>query len=418
MQPERDARVARAPQDVAVDVHKERLAVLAQDRDGVELWRRRFPATAAGEAELRACLQPEDRVVLEATRGSHRLALQLEMSGASVLILDPGQASLIGHRGKKTDYRDCRALLKHFHSGDYATVWRPDAATRALRFLTGERLSLNQGITRTKNRMKALLHEEGLVAPGELLWTEDGLRWLAVQPLPPTTRDILLRAWRSLHVLAELKAEAENEALATVAVERAEVARLMQITGFGMVIAVLFLGQVGAVRRFATSKQVVSYAGLNPRVKQSDRYVHTGPISKAGRAPLRWLMVEAAWVHVQAGGPLAHVYHRLVAKGKKPGVAIVALARKLLVLAYTLLRDESAYADLNAPAYERKLRELAAKRPVTEAPQETHRDWAAGRFAAVTGTASPYRQEHPEPGKARLRRKGAGVRAAAAAVPG
>ena len=116
--------------DVAVDVHRKNLFVVIMDEAGLEVLVRRFPTTPEGEAALLQHLQPGDRVVLEATSGVHRLANRLESGGTQVLIADPQEARLVGLRGKKTDYRDCRALLKHLRSGELATIWRPDARTR------------------------------------------------------------------------------------------------------------------------------------------------------------------------------------------------------------------------------------------------------------------------------------------------
>jgi hypothetical protein len=99
-------------------------------------------------------------------------------------------------------------------------------------------------------------------------------------------------------------------------------------------------------------------------VQQSGEKCRTGSITKAGRTPLRWLMVEVAWAHVAAQGPEAQRYHRLVAKGKPKGVAIVALARHLLVVAYRLLADEAPYRQVDTKKYEDKLQALAAYRPV------------------------------------------------------
>src|SRR5690348_15816794 len=121
---------------VAVDAHRKTLFVVVGDRAGNELLRRRFSSTSAGEEELIRLLEPEDVVVVEATAGVFRLANRLEKSGATIRVVDPQQARLVGMRGKKTDYRDCRALLQHLRSGTLVEVWRPDATTRVIRQLT------------------------------------------------------------------------------------------------------------------------------------------------------------------------------------------------------------------------------------------------------------------------------------------
>ena len=89
----------------------------------------------------------------------------------------PRKRALLGRNGKKTDYRDCWALLKHLWAESLVVVWRPDAETRELRQLAREREALNQSIVHLKNRIQALLYEEGLQHPGERLWTDEGRKW-------------------------------------------------------------------------------------------------------------------------------------------------------------------------------------------------------------------------------------------------
>jgi transposase len=397
----------RAPWDVAVDLHSRNLFVLVADRSGKEIRHQRLPHSETGGNQLLALLGPGDRVVLEATGGAHALARRLESTGAEVFLADPQETRLVGMRGKKTDYRDCRALLRHLRAGELATVWRPDVPTQELRHLARERHSYNQMIVRLKNRIKALLREEGLTPP-DRLWAGAGAQWLEQQRLSVATRRIVVREWAVLQVLQAYKEQQEEElALRCAASEPAQ--RLLQIVGFGHAAAMLLLAELGDCGRFTSSKQVASYAGMNPRISQSDERSNDGPISKAGRAPLRWLMIEVAWVHVAQGGAEADHYHRLVARGKKPQVAIVALARRLLVLAYTLLKKEENYREVEPQRYLVKLARLGAKlRQALEredgleeaatwiaatkeesALRASGREWARNRFLAVIGDQSP-----------------------------
>jgi transposase len=378
---------------IALDLHRKSLFVVAADAQGQELWRRRFPTTLAGETALLAPIEPTDRVVLEATNGAFRLAHRLESRGAQVLVADPQHARLVGLRGKKTDYRDCRALLEHLRAGTLIAVWRPDAATREIRQLTRERQAYNQSIVALKNRIRALLWDEGIDTP-ERLWTQEGQAWLAAQRLTPLLRRLLDREVAALAALTAVK-EAQEEELAQRATQQPAAQRLLQVAGFGPAAAMMFLGQVGPVDRFPAAKQLVSYSGLDPRVHQSGDKCRSGSLSKAGRTPLRWIMIEVAWAHVAAKGPEAERYHRLVAQGKPKGVAIAALARHLLVLAYQLLSKEEPYRRVDARKFEDKLQALAAFRPPTEELELTHTAWAAERLGEITGLPSPYEQAHP-----------------------
>jgi transposase len=395
--------------DLALDCHRKSCFLVAMDPEGNELLRRRYATHAAGEEALLAQFAPGDRVVIEATTGVFRLANRIESRGATVIVVDPQQSRLVGLRGKKTDYRDCLALLQMLRNDTYVAVWRPDAPTRQLRRLTRERHSYNQMLVRTKSRIRALLWEEGLPVV-ENLWTEAGQEWLAEQPLAADLRRTLARELEALRGMEVLKHQLDAD-LAQLALERPEVERLLQLAGFGTTTAAMFLGEVGSLQRFSTPRQLVSYAGLDPRVHQSGERCQGGRISKGGRSQLRWLMVEVAWAHVVANGPEAALYHRLVKRGKPKGVAITALARHLLVIAYRLLTRRENYRSLDAAQYELKLQRLAAHRPHTEEAQPTNVDWAAERLQQLTGMPSPYLAANP---RSQLRRRalprGAGTR--------
>lgn len=385
----------RPPWDVAIDLHSRNLFVLVADRSGKELWHRRIPNHQDSAEWLAAQLRSDDRVVIEATGGAHALADRLDGCGAQLVLVDPQETRLVGLRGKKTDYRDCRALLRHLRSGDLPKVWRPDRCTREIRHLTRERHAFNQTIVRMKNRIRALLREEGLNSPSGL-WEGPGRAWLAAQLLPPAARRVLEREEGMLDVALAFKKQQEQE-LAERATMLPEAKKLMQLTGFGPAAAVMVLGEIGNAKRFGSSKSLVDYAGLCPRVNQSDQVRRHGPITKAGRSQLRWLMIEVGWAHVRHNGPEAQHYHRLVARGKTPQQAIVALARHLLVLVYCLLTREENYREQNPEQYLKKLIELGRKRPEGEDVRERPRDWAEQQFGEITGQAPPVQPSRQRP---------------------
>jgi transposase len=104
----------------------------------------------------------------------------------------------------------------------------------------------------------------------------------------------------------------------------------MTIAGINMTVAAGVLSAIGDIARFASAEKLVSYLGLDPRVRQSgDRAAQHGRISKQGRAHARGMLVEAAWAAAVTPGPLRAFYVRVQGrKGKQ--VAAVATARKLV----------------------------------------------------------------------------------------
>jgi hypothetical protein len=96
-----------------------------------------------------------------------------------------------------------------------------------------------------------------------------------------------------------------------------------------LICAATFLGAIGDPSRFFTSRKLVAYLGLDPKVRQSgEAPARSGRISKRGSASARWALVEAAWSVVKQPGPLRAFYERVRAR-RGHGKAIVATARKL-----------------------------------------------------------------------------------------
>ena len=107
--------------------------------------------------------------------------------------------------------------------------------------------------------------------------------------------------------------------------------------GVGPVVALAVVLTLGPVERFSCGKQVASCFGLIPREYSSGGRQRLGAISKQGSPFVRALLVQAAHVAVQHDAELRRQYVRL-AQRKNRGVAIVAIARKLAVRCYGILR--------------------------------------------------------------------------------
>lgn len=139
----------------------------------------------------------------------------------------------------------------------------------------------------------------------------------------------------------------------------------MTIPGIDMVVAVGVMAAVGRIDPFATADQLAAYFGLNPSVRQSgDGPAYHGRITKRGRSDARHLLVEAAWQTVRSPGPMRAFYERVRAR-RGNHVAAVAVARKLAVLIWHMLKKGEDYAWGRPTLMARKLRslELAAGRP-------------------------------------------------------
>lgn len=169
---------------------------------------------------------------------------------------------------------------------------------------------------------------------------------------------------RELDRLAEDLRQLDKE-IAADSLDDAATARLMTITGVNLTVAAGLVAAIGDVARFSSPLKLVSYFGLNPRVRQSGLgAAHHGRISKAGRSHARAMLVEAAWAAAKAPGPLHAFFVRIRAR-RGHQVAAVAVARKLTVLCWHLLTKETEYrwARPALVATKRRSMELQAGQP-------------------------------------------------------
>ena len=136
-----------------------------------------------------------------------------------------------------------------------------------------------------------------------------------------------------------------DQAVAEQAEQNPAAVRLMTHPGVGPVTSLAFVLTLGPVQRFARSKQVVSYLGLNPREHSSGGQQRLGAISKQGNPMMRSLLVEAGHTAARLDAELRRDYQRLKLR-RGSGVAKVAIARKLAVRMYWMLRGQASYAQL------------------------------------------------------------------------
>jgi transposase len=149
------------------------------------------------------------------------------------------------------------------------------------------------------------------------------------------------------------------------------VKRLLSTTAVNLVVAAGLVAAIGDVRRCPEPQKLVSYVGLNPRVRQSGLgLAQHGRISKHGRAHARAMLVEAAWAAAKAPGPLRAFFRRIRAR-RGHQVAAVAVARKLAVLCWHLLTKEVDYQWARPALVANKLRarQLQAGEPAMKGNQ-------------------------------------------------
>ncbi len=234
----------------------------------------------------------------------------------------------------------------------------PDERCRILRRRLARREQLMRARTRSKNEIHASLQRRLQAKPPcSDLFGVKGRQWLAGLELAGEERESVDAAMRHIEFLDQELAAVEK-LIAQQALSWPEIQRLMTVPGVNLICAASFMAAVGNPYRFLTSRKLVAYLGLDPRVKQSgEEPARSGRISKRGSASARWALVETCWSVVLQPGPMRAFYERIKQR-RGHGKAIVATARKLAVLFWCMLTRSQDYAHQQPTLTRKKLRRL------------------------------------------------------------
>jgi transposase len=280
---------------------------------------------------------------MEATGHGRWFERLLAELGFELWIGDPAKIKAKRVRKQKTDRLDAELLLQLLLEDRFPRVWVPSPENRDLRQLLWHRHRLVQMRTRIMNQLQAVAMNEG-VRRKKALWNKSGraqLESLSLAPWAARRRHDLLELLDRLNpTIEELSATVEQEAK-----QRPEVLRLMTHPGVGPITALAFVLIIDSAERFACGKQIASYVGLIPCEDSSSDRRRLGHITKQGNSMLRFLLVEAAQAAVRRDPDWRRRYIHLAMRRDKR-IAKVAMARKLAVGLYWMMRKEWNYEQL------------------------------------------------------------------------
>jgi transposase len=259
-----------------------------------------------------------------------------------VTVAHPSKLTLIAQTDKKTDRIDAKELARMVRLESVPESYVPTDEIREARALVRGRQKLVENRTEYANKIHGLLADHGITRKVKPLSVSgrESLRDLSL----PTPWDTLLASYIEMIETLTEEIHQLDDAIEERAGSLPETQRLMTIPGVSYYSALMIYAEIGEIERFDRDKEVVSYAGLNPVIRESGDSRIEGGISKRGSRQLRWILVQCAQtaVHSCEDEYLTRFYDRLAGK-KGSQKAIVATARKLLVSIYHMLNREEVY---------------------------------------------------------------------------
>jgi transposase len=323
---------------VGMDVHRKRSQVAIVDDAGVQQRNRNLANDPATLAPVLGTLPPGTPVAFEAAYGWGWLVDLLEELELEPHLVHPSRCKAIASARLKNDKVDAATLAQLLRADLLPEAWIAPQQVRDLRALLRHRVALVRLSTSLKNRVHAVLADRG-IGEDRILWTRPGRAWLAGLELPPTPRGIIQDCCGLLDALAAPIARLERE-IATLAKPDPRVQALMVLPGVGRLTAMTLVAEIGDIGRFPSARKLCAWAGLTPTVRNSDRTVRHGHITKQGSPWVRGILQEAAQTAKRY--PMFAGAYAQLARRRGKNIATVAIARRLLARCFHILTQLEA----------------------------------------------------------------------------
>jgi transposase len=362
-----------APKEVfvGIDVAKLRNAVAIAEagRDGEIRYMGEFDASAESMTRLIRKLAAKHgklHVCYEAGPTGYGLYRQILALGHECIVVAP---SLIPRRSGdrvKTNRRDAQSLARLLRAGELTAVWVPDETHEAVRDLVRTRAMAVEDYRRKRQHVSAFLLRHGRSFDGKTSWRGRHKRWLDGQNFShPAQRLAYQEMLNAVQATVERmdRLEAALIELVPAWTMAPVVAAFQAMRGVQFMTAVTMVAEAGDLRRFDHPRQLMAFLGLVPSERSTGETRHQGGITKTGNSSARKVLVEAAWTYRHSAGlgvdhqrrqkdlpePVRDIawkaqtrlcarFRRLLAKGKRNTLVVVAIAREIAAFLWAIAR--------------------------------------------------------------------------------
>jgi transposase len=332
---------------IGADLHKKSITFCVVEvvaAKTVVRQRQRLLCSCLDQVEQFLASHTPHQLVVEATIGYEWFADLADKHADRVVLAHSGKLRVIAESTRKTDKIDAYVLAEFLAKDMIPQAWRPTGRVRQHRSLVRRRCKVQSRITSVKNTMRALLTRYN--ADRADLFSKVGWKQALKTDLLAEERWVLQDLYEELtqHQERLAKLDSRLDEFAAQAPTREAEARavLATMTQVGKVTIETVLAELGDWRRFGNADQVASYAGLEPGVRESDGRRKELRLTKSGSPLLRWIMIQLAHRLKRKSARWERVFEQLEKRvGNKK--ATCAVARRLLLVMYAMLRDGQSY---------------------------------------------------------------------------
>jgi transposase len=328
---------------IGLDVHQATISAAVLDSAGKLLMESIVETKAATILQFVHGLRGSVRVTLEEGTCAAWLHDLLKPHVTEVLVCDPRKNALL-KAGNKNDRIDARKLADLLRTGLLSPVYHGDNGIRTLKELARSYLALNRDVTRVMNRLKAIYRGWAIPCTGQRVYApRHRSEWLG----KITETAVRRRAeiyYQQLDALRSLREQARRDLLAEGR-KHSAMKLLRQIPSIGPIRAVLLIALMQTPHRFRTKRQLWAYSGLalktstsgeyrfvEGQLKRSKKFLAIRGLNANHNHDLKNIFKGAATRAAAVPGPFRDFYTALVARGMKPTMARLTLARKIAAI--------------------------------------------------------------------------------------
>jgi len=329
---------------LGIDLHLKRTYVVLMDSTGKVLDEQRIRNINIKEY-LQGNVPRETYAVLEATRNWAFMYDILAEHVERVELAHPKELKAIASAAVKTDRIDAKVLANLARLNFLPISYAAPKEIRDLRLYMHHREWLVRQRTQAKNRIHAVLASYNLVSPVRDLFGVQGREFLTetLNNVRPSAQRVIRDNLVLIdHLNSQIEA-LEND-LQLSAEDEKTIKLLKTMPGIGRLTAIIILAEIGDIQRFNSPKALCHWAGLTPRVRQSDAVVRHGRITKQGSPYLRAAMTRTATVASRSSKRWSSVHKKIRLRCGRTG-AKVAVARRLLTVVYFMLKRQQPYLE-------------------------------------------------------------------------
>jgi transposase len=332
---------------IGLDVHQATISVAVLDATGKLVMESILETRAATILQFFAGLRGRLLVTFEESTCAAWLYDLLKPHVAELIVSNPRKNALL-KEGNKNDQIDARKLASLLRANLLKPVYHGETGVRTLRELARGYLATVKDLTRVMSRLKAVYRSWAVPCTGrDVYYARHRAEWLGKIPHPGPRRRAE-QLYQQLDMLQQLRQQARRELLLESR-RHAATARLRQIPYVGPIRAALLVALIQTPHRFRTKRQLWAYSGLalETRISAEYRYLE-GQLQRSHKLlairglnqdhnhDLKGLLKAAATTASARPGPLRDFYQGLLAKGMKPSLARLTLARKIAAIALAL----------------------------------------------------------------------------------